>query len=44
MDDYTQIARDICCEMGVEWDESADGPTIAERPVTAEDIETLFQP
>ena len=37
-----EIAREICADMNVEWDEAATAPTLRGKPLTAESVSDLF--
>lgn len=37
------IAREICKELGIQWDEKALAPSLNEMPMKEEDILDLFE-
>ena len=42
MKDLREIARQVCEEMGIEWNENSTEATINGRPMTSEDLWRAF--
>lgn len=43
METKKEIAKKLCIEMGIEWDDNATVPTVAGKPIKDEDLNKLFR-
>lgn len=41
MENLCEIAKQVCKELGIEWDKNATEPTINGKPITKEDWKKL---